>query len=63
MKGRPKKPQEEKRRQIKVYVSPETEKQLRGSLGLKKLGHWLDDNANHIHGMTQDDINELLSED
>ena len=41
--GRPRKNSADKRRQIKPYVSPETEANIRAGIGLKALGKILDD--------------------
>ena len=40
--GRPPVAASKKRRQIKVYVSAETEKRIRAGMGLKELGSQLD---------------------
>jgi hypothetical protein len=42
MRGRPKKPPAYLRRQIKIYVDPETEANIRATIGLKDLGKKLD---------------------
>ncbi len=49
--GRPKMAKDKKRRQIKIYVSPETEANIRASIGLKDLGHRLDEEFRYKKGI------------